>query len=141
MTAFKNIRVLPSGYQVSVVREGTEFSKHFAGHSPRSLREANAYRDLLLRTLPSKRRKNVPKHILDALKLKEQVVGVFRYDDRRFYQVTYSDRDGVVRTKTFSWKDRDGEVKAYRDAVKFRRTSRPPARGGKKKAKKTSAKR
>ena len=133
MTAFRNIRVLPSGYQVAVVREGTEFSKHFAGHSARSLREANDYRDLLLRTLPSKRRKDVPKHILDALKLKTQVVGVFRYEDRRFYQVTYSDKTGAVRTKTFSWKDREGEIKAYRDAVNFRKNSRPPVRAPRKK--------
>ena len=47
ITAFKNIRVLPSGYQVAVTRAGTEFSRHFAGLSKESLRNAERYRDKL----------------------------------------------------------------------------------------------
>lgn len=122
IASFKNIRVLPSGYQVTVVRQKREFSKHFAGHTARSLREANAYRDLLLRTLPSKRRRDIPKHVLNGAGLKEQVVGVFRYAERHFYQVTFTDKKGVIRGRTFYWKDRAGEIAAYKKAVAFRRS-------------------
>ncbi len=120
--SFKNIRTLPSGYQVSVVRQKTEFSKHFAGHSAKSLREANAYRDLLLRTLPSKRRRDIPGYVLSGVGLKDQVIGVFRYAERRFYQVTFSDAKGTMKARTFSWKDRKGEIAAYRQAVDFRKS-------------------
>ena len=40
MTDFKNIRTLPSGYQVSIVRAKTEVSRHFAGHSQKSYHAA-----------------------------------------------------------------------------------------------------
>ncbi len=60
MTDFKNIRTLPSGYQVSVVRAKTEVSRHFAGHSEKSYRAAVRYRDRLLRELPDKRQNKIP---------------------------------------------------------------------------------
>lgn len=121
IVSFKNIRVLPSGYQVSVVRRKTEFSKHFAGHSPRSLREANEYRDLLLKTLPSKRRNDIPQHIVTGAGLKQQAVGVYRYASRHFYQVSYTGSRGTVQVKTFPWTDRKSEIEAYRRAVQFRK--------------------
>ncbi|HEY2101951.1 MAG TPA: hypothetical protein VGH08_01745 [Chthoniobacterales bacterium] len=119
---FKNIRLLPSGYQVSVTRNKTEFSKHFAGHSKSSFDKAMRYRDRLLRQLPNKRKKSIPRRLLTALKLTEPVVGVFRYPERRFYQVSYRDRRGRVRSRTFSWFSRNDEIDAYRAAVQFRKT-------------------
>jgi hypothetical protein len=118
---FKNIRVLPSGYQVSITRNKTEFSKHFAGHSRSSLQRALRYRDQLLRQLPNKRKKGIPRRLLTALKLRAPVVGVFRYPERHFYQVSYRDRAGRLRSRTFSWFGRTDELKAYAAAVKFRK--------------------
>ena len=118
---FKNIRILPSGYQVSVTRNKTEFSKHFAGHSRGSFQRALRYRDQLLRQLPNKRKKGIPRRLLTALKLTVPVVGVFRYPERHFYQVSYRDRSGRLRSRTFSWFGRNNEVHAYAAAVKFRK--------------------
>jgi hypothetical protein len=50
---FKNIRVLPSGYQVTVTRAKVEVSRHFAGHSERSLNATLKFRDRLLRDMPT----------------------------------------------------------------------------------------
>ncbi len=116
----RNIRVLPSGYQVAVTREKTEFSKHFAGHTPRSLRLAEAYRDMLLRVLPSKRRHEVPRRVLSALKLKQPVVGVTRYP-RHAYAVSYRNKANQVKTRTFPWRTAQDEVAAYAAAVEFRK--------------------
>ena len=118
---FKNIRVLPSGYQVAVTRNKTEFSKHFAGHSKNSLRAAMQYRDHLLRELPNKRKKDIPRRLLTALRLTKPVVGVFRYPERHFYQVSYRDRAGNLRSRTFSWFSRREEIDAYAAAVAFRK--------------------
>lgn len=49
---FKNLRILPSGFQVSIMRNNKEVSKHFAGHSPESYMAAIHYRDQLLAMLP-----------------------------------------------------------------------------------------
>ena len=116
----KNIRVLPSGYQVCVTRERTEFSKHFAGHSPKSLRQAEAYRDMLLRVLPPKRRHPVPPRVLAALKLKQPIVGISRYP-KRCYAVAYRNRANEVKTRIFSWRKPKDEIAAYAAAVEFRR--------------------
>ena len=32
---FRNLRVLPSGFQVAIMRQGYAISKHFAGHNSR----------------------------------------------------------------------------------------------------------
>src|SRR5438876_11514339 len=88
-TEFKNIRVLPSGYQVTVTRKKKEFSKHFAGHSKQALKTAERWRDHLLRFLPDKRRRKIPGRILAALGLKKPAVGVSGSPERRFYQVAY----------------------------------------------------
>ena len=48
----KNLRILPSGFQVTVMRNRTEMTKHFAGHSPESYSAAIRYRNKLLRRLP-----------------------------------------------------------------------------------------
>ncbi|MGI9114377.1 MAG: hypothetical protein DLM52_03995 [Chthoniobacterales bacterium] len=116
----KNIRVLPSGYQVCVTRERTEFSKHFAGHSAKSLRLAEAYRDMLLRVLPPKRRHAVPPRVLAAVGLKQAVVGISRYP-KRCYAVAYRNRSKQVKTRTFSWRTPKQEIDAYAAAVAFRR--------------------
>ena len=110
-TEFKNIRVLPSGYQVAVTRKKKEFSKHFAGH----------WRDDLLRFLPDKRKRKIPRKVLAAVGLKKPVVGVSRSPERRFYQVAYRNRGGKPRARTFSWSDYKGELGAYAAAMKFRR--------------------
>jgi hypothetical protein len=118
---FRNLRVLPSGYQVSVTRGKMEFSKHFAGHSTKSLQTAMRYRDQLRRELPDKRKNIIPRRLLAALNLKRPAVGVFRYPKRRMYQVTYRGRVGRLRTRAFSWTDRVAEIDAYVAAVKFRK--------------------
>ncbi|MBV9008883.1 MAG: hypothetical protein JO354_06925 [Verrucomicrobia bacterium] len=118
----RNIRILPSGYQVCVTREGREFSKHFAGHSTESLRNAEKYRDMLLRMLPSRRRHDIPRRILTALGLKQPVVGVTRYP-KGCYAVSWRDKNNRTKTRTFSWDDARGEVNAYKAAMAFRRTT------------------
>jgi hypothetical protein len=122
--AFKNIRVLPSGYQVCVTREKTEFSKHFAGHSPRSLKMAETYRDLLLGTLPPKRSHAVPKRVLAALKHKQPMVGVSR-SPKMYYAVQHRDKNGRIKTRAFSWRETGDEIAAYKAAVAFRKKTLP----------------
>jgi hypothetical protein len=124
MTDFKNIRTLPSGYQVSIVRGKTEVSRHFAGHSEKSYRAAVRYRDRLLRELPDKRLNKIPRRILRSLGLLKPVVGVFRSPGRRFYQVTWYER-GRQHTATFPWGD-DGELEAYQTAIEFRKLAIAP---------------
>jgi len=116
---FRNIRVLPSGYQVSIVRAQTEVSKHFAGHSEKSYRAAMRYRNKLLRELPDKRLNKIPRKLLDALQLTKPVVGVFRYSGRKFYQVSYRE-NGRQRSATFPWTNSE-EADAYRTAIEFRK--------------------
>ena len=118
---FKNLRVLPSGYQVSVTRGKMEFSKHFAGHTTKSLQAAMRYRDSLRRELPDKRKNFVPRRVYAALGLKQPEVGVFRDPKRHFYAVSYRGRAGRMRSRTFGWADRGGEIEAYAAAVKFRK--------------------
>ena len=116
---FTNIRVLPSGYQVSITRAKTEISRHFAGHSDRSLQAALRFRDRVLRDLPDKRLNPIPRRVLAALGLKEPVPGVFRRRQQDAYSVTYKER-GRPRTRQFSYTARP-EVEAYAAAVRFRR--------------------
>ena len=102
---FTNIRILPSGYQVAITRNKKEYSKHFAGHSKDSLKAAHRWRDRVLRLLPNKRSQPIPARILSKLRLKQPVVGVSRYETRRFYSVTYHGAKGRTRVRTFSWRD------------------------------------
>lgn len=118
VTEFTNIRVLPSGYQVSVTRAKIEFSRHFAGHSDGSLKAALRFRDKALRELPAKRVNPVPRKVLAALGLDTEVVGVFRNPARLFYEVSYRD-GGRLRSRTFSWKQMP-EADAYAAAIAFR---------------------
>jgi hypothetical protein len=120
-TEFKNIRVLPSGYQVAVTRNKREFSKHFAGHSKAALKAAERWRDDLLRFLPDKRKRKIPRKILASVGRRKPAVGVSRSPERRFYQVSYRNRNGAARTRAFSWSDQKGETRAYAAAMKFRR--------------------
>jgi hypothetical protein len=116
---FTNIRVLPSGYQVSITRAKTEISRHFAGHSDRSLRAALRFRDRLLRELPDKRLNPIPRRVLTALGLKEQVPGVFRRQWQNAYSVTWKEA-GRLRTRQFTYRGKS-EVDAYAAAVRFRK--------------------
>ena len=116
---FTNIRVLPSGYQVAITRAKTEFSRHFAGHSERSLQAALRFRDRVLRDLPDKRLNPIPRRVLAALGLKKPVPGVFLRGQQDAYSVTYRE-GGRVRTRQFSYKAMP-EVDAYAAAVRFRR--------------------
>jgi hypothetical protein len=120
-TEFKNIRLLPSGYQVVVTRNKKEFSKHFAGHSKQALKAAERWRDSILRLLPDKRKRKIPRSILAAVGRRKPAVGISRYPERRFYQVAYRNRNGAVRARTFSWSDHKGEIRAYAAAIRFRR--------------------
>src|SRR5688572_12736830 len=86
---FANIRVLPSGYQVTVTRSKIEFSRHFAGHSEASLQAALRFRDKALRELPPKRLNPIPRTVLAAVGLKTETPGVCRNPPRSFYQVSY----------------------------------------------------
>ena len=132
VTEFTNIRVLPSGYQVTVTRAKIEFSRHFAGHSDASLKAALRFRDKALRELPTKRLNPVPRKVLAAVGLETEVVGVFRHPKRMFYQVTYRDGDRT-RARTFSWRN-VAEAEAYAAAIAFRasqvRASRRMRRSG-----------
>src|SRR5437867_4394636 len=101
-----NIPILPSGCQVVSSRNKKEYSKHFAGHSKESLKAAHRWRDRVLRLLPNKRSQPIPSRILSKLRLKQPVVGVSRYETRRFYSVTYHGKKGRTRVRTFSWRDR-----------------------------------
>ena len=119
-TEFTNIRVLPSGYQVTLTRAGNEFSRHFAGLSESSHRAAIRFRDKVLRELPAKRLNNVPPRVLKALGLSKPVVGVFRTPRRSMYQVSY--RDGKRRcVRAFAWGRERNEVEAYAAAIAFRK--------------------
>lgn len=113
--------MLPSGYQVCVTRQGREFSKHFAGHSNKSLRNAETYRDMLLRMLPSRRRHEVPRRVLTALGLKQSVVGISRYP-KGCYAVGYRGKDNRTKTRTFSFTNPKSEIAAYKAAIAFRKT-------------------
>ena len=117
----RNIRVLPSGYQVCVTRQGREFSKHFAGHTPTSLRNAETYRNMLLRMLPSRRRHEVPRRVLSALGLKQPVIGISRYP-KGCYAVGYKGKGDRTKTRTFSFRDGKSEVAAYKAAIAFRKS-------------------
>ena len=119
-TEFKNIRVLPSGYQVTVVRSKNEFSRHFAGHSEQSYRAAIRFRDRTLRELPDKRLNKIPRRVLAALKLTQPVVGVFRHPNRAMYQVSYKEQ-GRQRNRAFSWGGEISEAEAYATAITFRK--------------------
>ena len=119
VTEFTNIRVLPSGYQVTVTRAKIEFSRHFAGHSEKSLRAALRFRDKALRELPKKRLNPIPRKVLRALGLEREVVGVFRHPTRSFYQVSYRE-GGRRRMRSFFWKEDEDEANAYATAIVFR---------------------
>ena len=121
VTEFTNIRVLPSGYQVTVTRAKIEFSRHFAGHSDASLEAALRFRDKTLRELPSKRLNPVPRKVLAAVGLQTEAVGVSRHPQRSFYQVAYRDH-GRMRTRTFSWRNLP-EAAAYAAAIAFRKAT------------------
>jgi hypothetical protein len=118
-TEFKNIRVLPSGYQVSIVRAKIEFSRHFAGHSEESYRAAIRFREKVLRELPPKRLNQIPRPVLAAAGLREAVVGVFRHAGRSMYQVGYRE-NGQPRNRAFTWGAQRSEAEAYAAAVAFR---------------------
>jgi hypothetical protein len=119
---FKNIRTLPSGYQVAVTRNKKEYSKHFAGHSPAARKAAERWRDRILRLLPPKRKNAIRRKVLAALGLKTPVVGVSCHPQRRMFQVPYRLGRGRMRTRSFHWSDRGREVAAYAAAVKFRKS-------------------
>ena len=121
ITEFKNIRLLPSGYQVSLVRAGIEFSRHFAGHSEQSHQAAIRFRDKALRDLPPKRLNKIPPRVLAAAGLTVPMVGVFRHPTRSMYQVGYRDEAGRQRNRAFSWNAKKGEAEAFAAAVAFRK--------------------
>jgi hypothetical protein len=54
---FQNLRILPSGFQVAIMRQRFTHTKHFAGHSVDSYVAAIEHRDRLLRKLPAPSRK------------------------------------------------------------------------------------
>ncbi len=118
---FKNIRTLPSGYQVSVTRHKKEYSKHFAGHSRKSLQAAEHWRDQMLRLLPAKRKNPIARRLLTALGLKKAVVGVSLHPERRLYQVAFRSRNGRQKSRSFHWSNGREEIAAYAAAVRFRK--------------------
>lgn len=119
---FKNIRTLPSGYQVAVTRNKKEYSKHFAGHSRSALQAAERWRDQILRLLPGKRKNAIARKLLVALGLTKPVVGVSNHRGRRMFQVSYRFGNGRPRTRAFPWSNGGEEIAAYAAAVKFRKS-------------------
>jgi hypothetical protein len=118
---FKNIRTLPSGYQVAVTRNKREYSKHFAGHSRDSLKAAEKWRDQMLRLLPNKRKNKIAPRLLSALGLKNPVVGVSNHRRRKMFQVSHRAKNGRMKTMGFSWSTPKEEIAAYAAAVRFRK--------------------
>ena len=121
LAAFRNIRVTLDGYQVVVVRNRIETSKFFAGHTRASLRKAEAYRDELLKALPSKRTNLIPSKVLSSLGLNTPVVGVFRHPKKQCYAVSYLTEDRRPGTQAFRFRSTADEIVAYADAIKFRK--------------------
>ena len=72
------------------------------------------------RKLPSKRVSPIPRRVLNALRLKQPVVGVFRHKNRPHYGVAYRDEEGRRCSRAFSFADGGDEAAAYAQAVKFR---------------------
>ncbi len=122
LTEFRNIRTLPSGYQATLTRNKKEYSKHFAGHSAKSLQAAERWRDEMLRLMPDKRKNLVPRRVLTALGLKKPVVGVAYNPQRSFFQVSYRGSNGRFRSRSFKWANRSEEVVAYAAAARFRKS-------------------
>ncbi len=120
-TRFRNIRVTNDGYQVVIVRERVERSKLFAGHTKKSLRLAEEYRDQLLKEMPAKRQNTIPPKVLAALGLKEPVVGVFRHPSKQSYAVGFLDEERRVSSRSFSFRDTEDEAAVYKQAIKFRK--------------------
>ena len=120
ITEFTNIRVTNDGFQVVFVRAKIEIRKYFAGHSPKSLRAAQQYRDRMLREIPDKRLNLIPRSVLKALGLSKPVVGVFRPARRNHYAVNYTGREGRLHSRTFPWRE-GSETAAYARAVAFRK--------------------
>ena len=121
LAKFRNIRTTRDGYQVVVVRERIEKTKFFARHTKESLRNAELYRDQLLKKLPSKRLNPVPKEVLASLGLTEPVVGVFRHPKKQCYAVSFLNEARRYCTQAFSFRTTADEVAAYAEAVKFRK--------------------
>jgi hypothetical protein len=115
---FRNIRVLPSGYQVAITRAKVEVSRHFAGHTERSLQAAMKFRDRLLRDMPNKRLNPIPHRVLRAAGLKDQPPGVFRRVPPGAYVVNWKER-GRQRGRQFGFQNRP-EPEVFLQAVKFR---------------------
>lgn len=63
----------------------------------------------------------IPRRVLNALSLKQPVVGVFRHKNRPHYGVAYRDEEGRRCSRAFSFADGGDETAAYAQAVKFRR--------------------
>ena len=69
----------------------------------------------------SKRVSTIPRWVLNALNLKQPVIGVFRHKNRPHYGVAYRDEEGRRCSRAFSFADGRDEAAAYAHAVKFRR--------------------
>lgn len=117
----KNIRVTNDGYQVLAVRSKVPHRKFFAGHTKKSLPEAEKYRDTLLKKVPAKRVSGIPPRVLAALGLDEPVTGVFRHPNRPHFGVAYTDESGHRCSRAFSFRNEEEEVAAYAKAMKFRK--------------------
>jgi hypothetical protein len=117
---FKNIRVLPSGYQVTITRAKVEVSRHFAGHTDESLQAAMKFRDRLLRDMPNKRLNPIPDKVLRAAGMTEQPPGVFRRASVSAYVVNWYEH-GRLRGRQFGFRYRQ-EVDVFLEAVKFRQS-------------------
>lgn len=76
-----------------------------------------------------KRASPIPRRVLNALELRQPVVGVFRHKNRPHYGVAYTDENGRRCSRAFSFAHGGDEAAAYAQAVKFRRkTLRAKAR-------------
>ena len=76
-----------------------------------------------------KRASPIPRRVLNALELRQPVVGVFRHKNRPHYGVAYTDEDGRRCSRAFSFARGGDEAVAYAQAVKFRqKTLRTKAR-------------
>jgi hypothetical protein len=101
---------------------------------------AHRWRDRVLRLLPNKRSQPIPARILSKLRLKQPVVGVSRYETRRFYSVTYHGAKGTDASANFFLARSQGRIGGLcgSDKIQTKEDEVPISQGRRQSAKRLS---
>ena len=100
------------------------FNQCVLGHSEESLLEAMRLRDEAVRLWPNHARTNpVPASVLQALGLREPVIGIDRFPPRSIYRVSYYNAKGRKCARHFYFRVVPEEV-AYAAAIDFLQSQR-----------------